>query len=275
MKVTSCLFGLVVCGALSTGAAAARHHHHFRHGNAGVVHADTPANAKSDVKSQSKTDGDAGIRGVKTSTSGVTEKSESGHVKDAHTPTGQNLGNKESVADTGVDTRITVHQGHEKRKTVHELLFKKKGKVAIGAAPSQQHFRQVLRTIHRNAIGALVVHEKTPAHDAAASSPGKEPAANVNSSKAPDPPPASGAAIPNSKPAAATGVAAPASSNPPAPQTDNRQANGAALAIVTKNALSINGTGLNRPGVGTTAVTGSPKVVAGVISGNSVHLKHP
>ena len=271
MKVISCLFVLVVCAVLSTSEATARHHHHFRHANGGSVHADTSSNAKSDVKSQSKTDEDAGIRGVKTSTSGVTEKSESGHVKDAHTPTGPNLGNKESVTDTGVDTRITVHQGHEKRKTVQELLFKKKGKVALGGAPNQPHFGPSLRAIHRNAIGAVVVHDKTSAHDAAASGPGKEPPADASANKAP----VSGAAVTNPQPAATTATASPAVNNLPAPQIDNHQANGAALAIVAKNSPSINGTGLNRPGVGTTAVTGSPKVVTGVISGNSVHLKHP
>jgi hypothetical protein len=74
---------------------------------------------------------------------------------------------------------------------------------------------------------------------------------------------------------AATGTAPTTNSSPAAVPTADQAANSAALAVVAKNAPSISGTGLIRPGSGTGAVGGSAKISTGVISGNSVHLKHP
>ena len=55
----------------------------------------------------------------------------------------------------------------------------------------------------------------------------------------------------------------------------DKAANSAALAVVAKNAPSISGTGMTKPGTGTGSVGGSAKTMGAAISGNSVQPKHP
>jgi hypothetical protein len=309
MKVSSFLFALLVCGALSTDAAMARHHgHHFRGSTEYKFHARSLAKGSAtgsnpqDVGSKPQTgiadhatvikdgpkpgradtriDDDKSAHDRKSTKAGASDTPNSNIVHSPHGTVagGSNSGSKDSVADGAIDTRITVHQRHEIGKSTKEGLFKKpKSAVVVGTGLNQQHLRdrQSLPIIHRNTIGAIVVHDKTVKHDTAAASPVAAPVPVPTRPVTTAPTLATGAPAHNSSMGVAVGAASTNGSSPAAAQTDNRAAGNAAIVIVAKNAPSISGTGLSRPGSGTSAVGGSPRIVAGVISGNSVHLKHP
>jgi hypothetical protein len=74
---------------------------------------------------------------------------------------------------------------------------------------------------------------------------------------------------------AAKATAPTTNPSPAAVPAADRVANSAALAVVAKNAPSISGTGMMRPGASTASVGGSAKSAGGAISGNSVQPKHP
>jgi hypothetical protein len=57
--------------------------------------------------------------------------------------------------------------------------------------------------------------------------------------------------------------------------SNTKAAIGTAPTTQIGDAPSISGTGLIRPGASTGAVGGPARAAAGVVSGNSVHLKHP
>jgi hypothetical protein len=80
-------------------------------------------------------------------------------------------------------------------------------------------------------------------------------------------------ATPNTNAAKAT--APTANPNPAAVPAADQAANSAALAVAAKNAPSISGTGMIKPGAGTGSVGGSAKTTGAAISGNSVQPKHP
>jgi hypothetical protein len=83
------------------------------------------------------------------------------------------------------------------------------------------------------------------------------------------------AAIAASNTNAAKAATAATNPSPAAAQAADKAANSAALAVVAKNAPSISGAGLVRPGTGTGSVGGSAKITGGSIGGNSVQMKHP
>jgi hypothetical protein len=96
---------------------------------------------------------------------------------------------------------------------------------------------------------------------------------NVAAADKPKPAVAAAIATPNAK---AGKTAAPtANPNPASLPAADQAANSGALAVVAKNAPSISGTGLVRPGTGTGSVGGSAKIVGGSIGGNGVQVKHP
>ncbi|MGO8911148.1 MAG: hypothetical protein ACLQDM_17765 [Bradyrhizobium sp.] len=302
MKVGSYLIALLACGVLSTDAAMARlhgHHSKFRgHGLAststavskpqdsglkpqtGVAdHATATTDSPKLNASDRRVDDDLNAHTRKSTKTGVSDNTDSdAERKTAHGlhPTamrGSNPGGNESTADNPIDVRITVHQGHEIGKGVKNRLFAKpKTTVAIGTGLNQQHFRdrQAAREFRRNAIGARLDSDKTVKHDAAAAAPPVATAAKPVTDSGTQ---ATGAPVPNA--GAVVGAAPANSSSAAGAPNDHRAAGAAALVIVARNAPSISGTGLMRPGAGTSAIGGTPKIATGIISGNSVHLKHP
>jgi hypothetical protein len=194
-----------------------------------------------------------------------------------HTATrGSSSSGNEGSADHPIDLRITVHQGREIGKSVKERLFRKpKTALATGTGLNQQHSRdqQSARALHRNAIGAIVGTEKTIKHDFATVGPAAAPVLLPQPCLRSVQPASDWCACPNPK--VVVGAAPTNGSSPPAAPNGNRAADNAALVIVARNGPSISGTGLVRPGSGTGSIGGSPKIAAGIISGNSVHLKRP
>jgi hypothetical protein len=315
MKVNSYLFTLLACGALSTDAAMARHHgHHARSvptASKSEAHslANTPAVASKPQDSGSKPqasvaehaivgtespklvgpdkriDDDLSAHTRKSSKTGISDNPDSNtdrstvHGLHPTATRGSGPNGKESTADAPIDLRITVHQGRDIGRGAKERLFRKsKTTVAIGAGLNQQHFgdRQSARAIHRNAIGAIVDSEKTVKHDTAATRPAAAPVVATAAVPVANPTPqGTNAPVHDPNTGAVVSAAPTNSSSPAGAQNNNRAAGNAALVIVARNAPSISGTGLMRPGSGTGSIGGSPRIVAGVISGNSVHLKHP
>jgi hypothetical protein len=244
-----------------------------------IVTTDNPKVINSDKGS----DADISAHTRKSSKTGVSDNTdpdaERATVHGPHPATTRGAGSsgEESAADPAIDLRITVHQGHEIGKSVKERLFRKpKNAVTIGTGLIQQHSRdqQSARALHRNAIGAIIGTEKTIKHDFATVGPAAAPvavaAAVPVTGSAPQ---ATGAPAPNPK--VVVGAAPTNGSSPPAIPNGNRAADNVALVIVARNGPSISGNGLVRPGSGTGSIGGSPKIAAGIISGNSVHLKRP
>jgi hypothetical protein len=307
MKVSSYLFALLACSALPTNTAMARHHgHHFRGVSASKFHthglsktsttgsnqqdagaktqgiADHPAMAKDGSKlsgADTRTDDDNSVHGRKPGKSGVSDNRDSGTMHGSHAATAPSasLGAKESTADGAIDTRITVHQGRQFGKK--DRQFKKpKSTVAVGTGLNLQYPRNgglPARTLHRNAVGAIIDRDKR--HDTAALTPAAAPVTGATKPTTDASALATGAPVHNSNTVATAvvGTTGVTKSSTAGAQDNNRAADNTALAIVTKNAPSINGTGFIRPGSSAGSIGGSPKIVAGAISGNSVHLKRP
>jgi hypothetical protein len=261
MKVGLYLYGLALCGVLTTGTAIARHQgHQFRH----------PTTAKSHAPGgvQAGTDGDMNHRGEKATATGGAENSSHGREADAMAKRGESKAGTEAE----IDVRIAVHQGREKRKNVQQQLFKKKSSIAVGAAQTWSHPKPFWRSAHRNAIGAIAAHDHELPHPAVTSGLGTEPVAGAN--KPPlGKPSVLGAPILATKAEAVGGPAYTPVANPSGTRIEARTEN--PVTPVGVSPMNINGAGLNRPAFTTAAITGSPKVASGSISGNSVHLKHP
>jgi hypothetical protein len=273
MKVNVGLVTLVIYGLLSTGAAMARHHSHHAHGvKAGQSYAAHPASNTAGNNDRRGTGPHSAPADHPTATKDSSPKS---GVGDAKGDEAKGLHDrKASTNDNAIDTRITVHQGHDKAKSVRERLFgKPKSGLAIIAARTSQHAGQSKTTLHRNAIGAVVTDDKRTKHDKAAIVPASS-AASVDKPAADAPPATTAKVDPNAKTATVAAVP-PAAPSPAPPPAGGHNAATAAIVVVSKSGQSINGTGMSRPGSGTVVLGGSPKIVAGVISGNTVHLKRP
>ena len=196
----------------------------------------------------------------------------------------------ESGPGAEIDTRITVHQGRNAPKNTPRTLKAAiaPGKVIVpgtviaptnAMAPATNPGHHHVQDQHqkpagvangvpqRNAIGAVVDKSVRPGNTSPIGA-----AAPINTSTAAPttntaPPPGAGAIVHDPKPPI----------NPPSgtTQTGSHAAGTTALAIVTTSGPSINGTGMTRPGSGTGAVGGSPKIASGVVSGSSFRPKHP
>jgi hypothetical protein len=200
-----------------------------------------------------------------------------------HHATTRNASEKEVAPDTTIDTLIPAYQerlrikGARDFKGIQDIkgtygtngisahLFRKpKPGLATSAAlkPENFHNRQATRELYRNAVGALVGSDGAVDRNALAtrSVVGSAPVPATN------PAPPSNNAVAGTAPATNPGPAAPHFGN---------HAVGAATPTVVARDTGISGTGLARPGSSAGAIGGSPKIVAGIISGNSVHLKRP
>jgi len=197
---------------------------------------------------------------------------------------------KEGTSSAPIDTRITVHQGRTPNKitksvgavttAIQEHLLGKSSKRATipgmaghthahdqrqnpSGSPVGKSSGAVANAPTRNAIGAMVEHHVTANRDAAATA----------GHSIPQSPAAQAAAT------SASGTQAPASGLAAAIQNHNMQqinlptSPAQAHIALSAGGPAINGTAMIRPNSSTGAVGGSPKVMAGVISGSNVRMK--
>jgi hypothetical protein len=204
-----------------------------------------------------------------------------------HHATTRNASEKEVAPDTTIDTLIPAYQERLRIKGARDFrgiqdnkgtygtngisahLFRKpKPGVATSAAlkPENFHNRQATVELHRNAVGVLVGSDGAVDRNALATR------SVVGSAPAPAAVPATNPAPPSNN--AVAGTAPATNPGPAAPHFGNHAVGAATPAVVARD-TGISGTGLARPGSSAGAIGGSPKIVAGVISGNSVHLRRP
>ena len=167
-------------------------------------------------------------------------------------------------AAPSIDTTITVRQGKETSKNAKKQLLKEKDSNTKAAADKHAKDNRPSGDTHadkeqRNALGAKITKDKPAQQDQPRNATGQfvtlpaNPRGNAKTAAAP---------APGSR---------PASSPNPAAAENRSQAVGAA----PPNPSVVAGTGLVRPATRTGMITGAPKPIAGVVSGNTVHLKHP
>jgi hypothetical protein len=186
-------------------------------------------------------------------------------------------GGKLGDAGADIDIRITVHQGREPIKGSNP--FKKTKivttpRIALGHEPVH-NFHQWSpvgsdAAPHRNAIGAIVVHDKAVEHGHDLAHGAVAPITTTVAA----PHPAAIIHDHNMKPI--IGNAPINNSSFGTTQIDNHASDAAAaLKVVTANGPSISGTAMIRPGFGAAALGGPAKIAAGGLSGNSFRPRHP
>lgn len=283
MKLSPHLFAILAVGALSTDAAVAKHHHGARHHHgspAGASYSRT--DAKGVTKSPTGTGGQQGsVRG--------TEAGVPAHVDadgadkgtfdklDPHSKAPSNLtvvpgsGTPEAGPGAPIDTSITVHQGAKELKELKDhlrgRLFKKSNTaIALPTKPALHHAHGVHqklpfeagRSPKRNAIGAVLAHGTTTPTTSA-------------------PPP-----VTNPVAVGADHVTSSAGGSTPTDKANTLGAEGVrhhgpaagAIGVVSANGLSVNGTGIGHPWLGTGAL-GGPSKTAGVLNGTGFRAKNP
>jgi hypothetical protein len=161
-----------------------------------------------------------------------------------------------------IDTTITVRQGKETSKNAKKQLLKDKD--SNTKAATDKHAKDNKPSAdtradkeQRNAVGAKITKDKPAQQDQPRNATGQLVTLPANPGG-------------NAK-AAAAPAGRPASSPNPAAAEDRSQAVGA----TPPNPSVVAGTGLVKPATRTGMITGAPKPIAGVVSGNTVHLKHP
>jgi hypothetical protein len=188
-------------------------------------------------------------------------------------------GGKPGDAGADIDIRITVHQGREPIKGSKERLFKKNKTattpgIALGHKPVHNFHQGSLvgrdAPPHRNAIGAIVEHNKAVEHGH------DQPHGAVAPITTTAVAPGAAAIIHDHNLKPIIGNAPINNSSPGATQIGNHASDAAvALKVVTANGPSINGTGLVRPGFSAGVLGGPAKVAAGGLSRNSFRLRRP
>jgi hypothetical protein len=253
MKIGSYVFAVVAFGALTMNIAVAAHHGH----RASAAASESKPNAPSAVKSPAPTDDQQGV-----------SDRANGNVA-APAP---DTGGKRDDAGAPIDTSITVNQGRQPvDRKGRSLLPKTKAAATPGLAIKQlghdlHHAAPAFEPgaiAHRNAVGAIVGHDKTAAHPAAGQGVARAQGAAT--------PQHTGVALhePNTK-LVTEPVKTP---SPGAAEGGERTAT--ALKVVTSNGLGISGTGVTRPGLAAGALGGPAKTATGVLSGNSFRSRHP
>jgi hypothetical protein len=279
MRLGSHLLAGLALGALSLSPALARHHGHY-HGtshhhadatpqNHGEPQTVAPPDKISDTKDEPK------HKDTDKATSDDERRGPHKFDKPDVSPKDRARGERE--IPPSVDTRITVHQGREPNKGLHRLQFgqSKDGKSRLADAPGAKRDRERdkghlhreaddrrSRDERRNALGAKIdTSKETGEHRNATGLLVTSPVSSKPDPKASAVVPPSGVTGQDPKINQQGKVQPSRPNTPPSPAT------------VAKGG-SIGGTDLVRPGVRTGAIAGTPKI-AGVISGNSIHLKHP
>jgi len=308
MKSGCCLLAALAFGALSMDSAAAAHRNHgaggvgsHRHSSAGSSnHAKSVASGTPRTPSSESTgavtdhspgagtdhsrNGGAKEGGPLAGTdkaSGNEERHPGKSEKTGAATQDHGAGSKQDL-DLAVNTRITVHHGHETNGSLKNHPFKSANLRAATEGLTHQHpgdhrWAPQVRSSEdrrRNAIGVTLGHEQTIEHRnavgvAVVPSSGAGAAPKTDSS-----PPAPGALIHDPNAGRPTGNT-PANASVPGAISGSRGTGAAAPAIATTNGSSVGGTGLIRPVSRTAAIGGPAKVALGVVSGNSIRLKHP
>jgi hypothetical protein len=280
MKAVSRLFAILAFGALSTQVAFAGHHHgHRASGSAAASHSGTPLTGidngiVDDLGAHTKKSGNTG---VSTGSAPDIAPPATHGLQRAATPA-PGAGGKLGDAGADIDIRITVHQGREPIKGSKVRPFKKtKTATTPGIAlrtRTVHNFHQGSpvgsdAAPHRNAIGAIVEHDKAVEHGHDLTLGAAAPITTAAAPRA-----AAMTHDHNMKPI--IGNAPINNSSFGTTQIDNHASDAAAaLKIVTANGPSISGTGLVRPGFGSGALGGLAKIAPSGLSGNSFRPRHP
>jgi hypothetical protein len=297
MKSACCLLAVLALGAWSMDSAAAGHrnhgphsvgsHPHFRAGSrshagtlAGTPHGSEGGSAVTDhaITDHSKRSGAkegiplAGIDNA---------RGDEGHHTSKSEETGTDHGfNGKPNADAAIDTRIPAYHGREADR-IHKNHPSKTAddRTAtgilkhphVGTLHQQPHLRPSEQR-YRNAVGVTLDHDKTGEHRNAVGVAVVPPASTAGVARKTDsvpPPPGAVVHDANEHPAGNT----PANvSLPGAPQGSR----GAVAPIVAAtNGSGIAGTDMIRPVSRTTGIGGPARIASGIVSGNSIRLKHP
>jgi hypothetical protein len=188
-----------------------------------------------------------------------------GHRQAATTSTGP--GGWQGAA---IDTRITVYQGREASDKTKVRPVKKAtiaGAPLAGRNVEHVHNRDLAPpagsdgSLRRNAVGAIVEPAKPADHGVDTVRGAAAPPTAVVTRGLDAKPVIGNASI--GKLSAGT------------PPAGDHGAGAAAVTVVRMNGPSISGTGLTRPGSGTSVIGGPAKIAAGAIGGNSFRPKHP
>jgi hypothetical protein len=297
MKSACYLLAVLALGAWSMNPAAAAHrshgtysvgsHHHF--GAASRNHAGALAgmpqthgsDGNSAVTDHPKRSGAKdGVPLAGTDKAGGDEERLHGSSKLEKTGADRGINGKPD-ADAAIDTRIPAYHGREADRS-HKSH---PSKIADDRAGILRH--QHVGTLHqlshlpsfdarrRNAVGATLEHDKTGEHRNAVGVAVVPPASTAGAA------PKTGPASPPPPGAQVRDANAHPTGNPPANASLSGATPGPRGAVVpapivaAANGLSIAGSDLIRPVSRTAAIGGPARIASGVISGNTIRLKHP
>jgi hypothetical protein len=283
MRLGSHLLAGLALGALSLNPALARHHGHAGHSTS-HQHADTTPRSQDEPKTVKPTDNVGDVKDEPkqknvdkaTNNQATNNDDRRGPNKfDRPDTSSKDHTTGEREAPPSIDTRITVHQGREPIKGPHwrQLGQSRDGKAKLADAPGAKRERdkdrrhrqadeERLRDEHRNALGARIDADKeTGEHRNAAGLVVTPLVARLD-------PKVSALASPGGVAGQDPKVVQQEKFQPNRPNTPPPPA-----ATVAKGA-GISGTDLVRPVLQTGMIVGTPKI-AGVISGNTVHVRHP
>jgi hypothetical protein len=298
MKIGSQFFAILAVGALSTQVASAGHHGHRASTGAAASHSGTDAQslAKSPLAGSRQGPGPA-LQGdiaedgsgltnthkrntdeapAKTDTAPKTTPAATHGLQRAATPA-PGADGKQGNAGVPIDTRITVNQGRETIKVKDRRFNKNKTAAAPGIGLKHEPVRNLHQGSlvgteagpHRNAIGAVVEHDKTVANRNGTVGGVAAPSTNVALQRA-------GAMLREPDNKIVSGNTSVKTQSPSTTELGNHASPAAAaLRVVSSNGLSISGTGIIRPGLGVVALGGPAKNGASGLGGSSFRPRHP
>jgi hypothetical protein len=306
MKIGSRLLAILALGALSTHVAVAGYHGHRASVGTAASHSGTDAQSlvkapvagsrqgfgpalQSDVADHANGgvvkdgsgltnthEGNTDEAPAKTDTAPKTAPAATRGLQRAPTPAPGTDG-KPSEAGVPIDTRVTVNQGRETIKGKDRRFNKNETAAAPGIGLKHKpvrnlHMGSLVGTEagpHRNAIGAVVEHDKTVANGNGTVGGVAAPSTNVALQRAgamfhePDNKIVSGNTSVKTQSAGTTELGNHASPT------------AAALRVVSSNGLSTSGTGIIRPGLGVGALGGPAKNGGSGLSGSSFRPRRP
>jgi hypothetical protein len=296
MKIGRRLFAILAFGALSTNVAVARHYHGHQikggtaasqsgtgspqgfgpavqggvadHPNGGAAKdgsgiIGTGKGIVDDVGSDTK-------KSVNTDPSTDTGPAAVHGLHNAATP-GPGASGKDGAAGVAIDTRITVHQGRQTIRDIKESVLKKtKTGVPPPIGRQLEHGRNNHRVAPVGSNGGLQRNAVGDALDRRATAPTTSAVALPTNAAV------QGAAAVSADPVAKSIVGNTPISNANALALHNIEHGPGvgAIGIVSANGLSISGTGIGHPRLGTGAIGGPAKIV-GVLNGTTFRTRHP
>jgi hypothetical protein len=253
MKTGSYVLAIVAFGSLSINIAVAAHHGHRTGTIASQSKTDTPSLTKSPAPTEQP--------------QGISNRANA----DGLAPPPDTVG-KQGDAGAPIDISITVNQGRLPSKGKGRSLTTKRKVTATPGLALKQPGHDLHQpapaagtgaVAHRNAVGAVLEHDRTVAHGSAGLAvPRALIAVSPQHTGATDHSPK---ITPATAPVKIPSLGAAESGDHTSPS----------LKVVSSNGLGISGTGMARPGLGAQALGGPAKIDAGVLSGNSFRPRHP